>query len=401
MTGMQSSYAHPGRPDGLLLSLTVGGQARRLVIGRTASLGLGTLFAAITIWAAVSGAYVMFHDDLLASLIARQADMQYAYEDQIATLKTDLDRQSSRVLVDRQTIDTMLRDLDGRSAQLEGRATAIERLVDEADGSGTAMPRHRREPASNALGSSSRLEPGATAPAADINGEQRADLTDGAVAARLADVERRQAAALVHLRDPVLKQTRRLAAALAEAGVRRRAAMPAAGGPFVPLDAGHTSFDEQVALTRDAIEQRAHAATLVDQTPLRKPLEGPLEVSSPFGARLDPFYGRAAMHTGVDLLDARGGLVRATASGVVTSAGSAGGYGEMVEIDHGEGLVTRYAHLSAIDVVPGQRVAAGTVVGRVGSTGRATGPHLHYETRVDGEPVNPTRFLNAGAHLVD
>ena len=72
-----------------------------------------------------------------------------------------------------------------------------------------------------------------------------------------------------------------------------------------------------------------------------------------------------------------------------------GGYGNMVEVDHGHGLVTRYAHLSAFDVSPGQWVEPGTIVGRVGSTGRSTGPHLHYETRIDGEPVDPVRFLRA------
>jgi murein DD-endopeptidase MepM/ murein hydrolase activator NlpD len=105
------------------------------------------------------------------------------------------------------------------------------------------------------------------------------------------------------------------------------------------------------------------------------------------------------MHTGVDLMEAYGGPVLATANGVVTVAGPSGGYGNMVEIDHGNGLATRYAHLSTIDVELHQKVAAGTVVGRVGATGRATGPHLHYETRINGEPVDPTRFLQAGNAL--
>jgi len=94
--------------------------------------------------------------------------------------------------------------------------------------------------------------------------------------------------------------------------------------------------------------------------------------------------------------------VRATANGKVVSAGWAGGYGRMVEIDHGNGLSTRYAHLSTIDVQQGQKVSAGMILGLIGETGRATGPHLHYETRINGEPVNPARFLRAGMtlHLV-
>ena len=118
-----------------------------------------------------------------------------------------------------------------------------------------------------------------------------------------------------------------------------------------------------------------------------------MPVSSTFGARLDPFTRGYAMHTGLDLRAETGEPAYATAAGRVTVADYNGGHGNMVEIDHGHGLATRYAHLSAYAVTPGQWVAAGALVGRVGSTGRSTGSHLHYETRIDGEPVDPQRFL--------
>ena len=124
-----------------------------------------------------------------------------------------------------------------------------------------------------------------------------------------------------------------------------------------------------------------------------------MSVSSTFGARVDPFTRGYAMHTGLDLKAEYGEPARATAPGRVTTAEAAGGYGNMVEIDHGHGLATRFGHLARIAVRPGQRVAAGDVIGFVGSTGRSTGAHLHYETRVDGEPVDPQRFLEAGATL--
>ena len=126
---------------------------------------------------------------------------------------------------------------------------------------------------------------------------------------------------------------------------------------------------------------------------------GTADVTSTFGPRLDPFLGRPAMHTGVDLRESYGTEVRATARGTVVSAGAAGGYGNMVEVDHGNGLATRYAHLASIRVDVGERVEKGAVVGEVGATGRATGPHLHYETRIDGEAVDPMRFLGAGQRL--
>jgi murein DD-endopeptidase MepM/ murein hydrolase activator NlpD len=105
------------------------------------------------------------------------------------------------------------------------------------------------------------------------------------------------------------------------------------------------------------------------------------------------------MHTGLDLRSSIGDPVRATANGTVTIAGWNGGYGNMVELDHGNGFATRYGHMSAIEVKVGQHVRSGQIVGRVGSTGRSTGPHLHYETRIDGEAVDPQRFLRAGLRL--
>jgi len=105
------------------------------------------------------------------------------------------------------------------------------------------------------------------------------------------------------------------------------------------------------------------------------------------------------MNTGLDFRGETGDPVRATASGAVTHTGWSGGYGRMVEIDHGNGFATRYGHLSGLEVEVGQSVRVGQTIGRVGSTGRSTGPHLHYETRVDGEAVDPQRFLRAAALL--
>jgi murein DD-endopeptidase MepM/ murein hydrolase activator NlpD len=105
------------------------------------------------------------------------------------------------------------------------------------------------------------------------------------------------------------------------------------------------------------------------------------------------------MHSGLDFRAPTGEPARATAAGKVVTAGWSGGYGKMVEIDHGNGFSTRYGHLSEILVKEDQAVRPGQIVGRVGSTGRSTGPHLHYETRVDGDAVDPHKFLRAGLRL--
>ncbi len=140
------------------------------------------------------------------------------------------------------------------------------------------------------------------------------------------------------------------------------------------------------------------SARPLDGLPLLQPLPT-LEVTSPFGPRPSPFTGLPSRHEGIDLRAAPGSLVRAAGGGLVVKAGRDGPFGLLVEIDHGGGLATRYAHLSRILVRRGERVVAGRPIGRVGSTGRSTGPHLHYELRVAGEPVDPLRLLEAGRLL--
>jgi murein DD-endopeptidase MepM/ murein hydrolase activator NlpD len=105
------------------------------------------------------------------------------------------------------------------------------------------------------------------------------------------------------------------------------------------------------------------------------------------------------MHAGMDFRAGTGTPVRAPGAGKVLRAEVAGGYGNLIELDHGNGLTTRYGHLTSFDVKPGQIVAAGTIIGRVGSTGRSTGPHLHYETRLDDDALNPLKFIQIGARL--
>jgi murein DD-endopeptidase MepM/ murein hydrolase activator NlpD len=123
-------------------------------------------------------------------------------------------------------------------------------------------------------------------------------------------------------------------------------------------------------------------------------------VNSGYGFRTDPLTGAARMHTGVDLAANYGETVGASMSGRVAFAGVRGGYGNLVVVDHGLGIATYYAHLSAVSVVAGEEVAAGQVVGYVGTTGRSTGPHLHYEVRANGYPLNPaTNIAVVGDHL--
>ena len=151
---------------------------------------------------------------------------------------------------------------------------------------------------------------------------------------------------------------------------------------------GATTTGLSLGLTRNATTAdwlRANSA------PNLWPVEG--QVTGSFGERIDPFNGEGAFHTGVDIAATVGQPVIAPADGVVNFADFMGGYGRAIILDHGRGIVTRYGHLSGFAVASGQHVRRGDVIGYVGLSGRSTGPHLHYEVRINDTPVNPYKYL--------
>lgn len=149
-----------------------------------------------------------------------------------------------------------------------------------------------------------------------------------------------------------------------------------------------------------ALDAQARALTArLPNWPLAVPLRVPLRLSSLFGLRIHPVTGVPTLHAGLDLVAPAGTPIYATGDGRVLRAGLAGGYGNMVEIQHADGLVTRYGHMQSIAVEAGQEVTAATVIGQLGSTGVSTGPHLHYEIRRAEEAVDPMPFLQAGQAL--
>lgn len=167
---------------------------------------------------------------------------------------------------------------------------------------------------------------------------------------------------------------------------------------FLPIALPSTA-DRRVVSPRRIGPGLAALTAALAAVPAYMPVTG-FSYSSPFGVRFDPFTGNSAMHAGVDMAGRRGEPVHAAAAGTVALAARAGGYGNCVELDHGSGLATRYGHLSAILVHPGDRVAQGDVIARMGSTGRSTGTHLHFEVRVDGRAVDPRPYLDASAAVL-
>ncbi|KQW23179.1 hypothetical protein ASC80_07745 [Afipia sp. Root123D2] len=378
-------------------------------------------------WSAATATYFAFRDDVLTRLIARQADMQYAYEDRIAELRSRIDRTTSRQLLDQEQYDQKLSQIIKRQAVLESRTNALGTLPDisvtgsvKPSRTSSASDSHSRgtpkpSPISDTMmfvappDREARLEsrrPAVDAPATRLAKAPIADGTLAKLQTSLDRIENRQTAALASLEDKYESRLRRMRGVFTDLGLnmnRMAAAAPkgGVGGPFIPVKPPHNAgaFERQlyqINLTRSEADRMTRTLALV---PYRKPVVGQVEFTSGFGVRSDPFLGRPAMHTGLDFRAAKGDPVRVTANGKVVSAGWAGGYGRMVEVDHGNGLSTRYGHLSEIGVKVGQAVKIGDVIGEVGSTGRSTGPHLHYETRIDGVAVDPQKFLRAGVRF--
>ncbi len=184
---------------------------------------------------------------------------------------------------------------------------------------------------------------------------------------------------------------------------------PAVGGPLVPAAsaalAREVKSDQQFRSLfmswkkLDTVGQPGLGGQGAIAIPSVQPV-GRLSYTSNFGIRSDPFRGTAAMHAGVDIPGPVGTPIYATADGIIDHAARQGGYGNMVEINHGKGIATRYGHLSRILVDDGQKVTRGQLIALMGSTGRSTGPHLHYEVRIDGHAVNPVPFLTTADYLL-
>jgi murein DD-endopeptidase MepM/ murein hydrolase activator NlpD len=185
---------------------------------------------------------------------------------------------------------------------------------------------------------------------------------------------------------------------------------PGQGGPMIPAsaapDISFKDFDVRISDISRSLDDRADKLGMLDSilsagrlAAKSIPTTMPVETgyySSNFGYRLDPFNGRSAFHAGIDFIAPPGSPILAAAGGVVAAAETHSAYGLMVDIDHDNGLTTRYAHLSKMHVKAGDIVLKGQRIGDLGSSGRATGPHLHFEVRENSVPLNPNRFLNIG-----
>ncbi|KLE34352.1 M23 family metallopeptidase [Aurantiacibacter luteus] len=221
----------------------------------------------------------------------------------------------------------------------------------------------------------------------------------------LAEVEARQLAAVEALTLYADRRAARTEAAIRSLGLDPRVVMnanaAAMGGPFEGLASeADGSIDPRFRRMGASLARMAALENGLDAIPQVMPADI-RSISSGFGYRSDPFNGSATMHSGLDFRGPIGAPIHAAAEGRVSFVGQRSGYGNVVEISHGQGMVTRYAHMSRFATRIGTRVAAGDVIGAIGNTGRSTGPHLHFEVRINGRAVNPRPFLETAPDVLE
>jgi murein DD-endopeptidase MepM/ murein hydrolase activator NlpD len=363
---------------------------------------VGVLYLAAT-------GYLFFRDDILAASFAEQSHMKQAYEERIATLRSDIDRLTSRQALSQQQLESDLDRLSDRQAALDARQDVIAALSQAARRVGIAPTDAAAAVAAHDVDKTVAAPDPAQADA--VGGPAPAEKADEAhermssVESSLNSLAREQVAYVDNVASRVLQRSQKIAAVLRRLGqkVPPNHAVDdedAVGGPLVALgpETDPATFRTSVSLITTEVERFGALRRIALRLPLTRPIPG-APITSRFGVRVDPFLGTPAMHTGIDFRAPTGYPARATADGTVTMAGYNGGYGNMVEVDHGNGITTRYGHLSKIEVTVGQVVSKGTVLGRTGTTGRSTGPHLHYEVRVDGDAIDPMQYIKAGTEI--
>jgi murein DD-endopeptidase MepM/ murein hydrolase activator NlpD len=330
-------FLHDGKS---LRRFTIGAKLQMAVVGAIAFLVIWSLAATITAFNAMSGD------------VARM-------QRQVAQMETDV--QAMRVAV------------SDRATQLEQRNAFLNTML---AGHASATQLSQQLP-------DSVERPANASAAAMVEGFDHVDAMQTAMADRLQAMTRQR-----------YNQT---AAALRARGFDPARFYTGQGGPLEPANAGDDADPRfrDLFMTWRALDQLETGAASI---PSARPIVTSVNFTSGYGVRSDPFRGSAAMHPGIDLAGPMGTPVYATADGVVDrSEWNNGGYGNLIEITHGQGIQTRFGHLSQRLVQIGQRIHRGQLIGLMGSTGRSTGSHLHYEVRIDGRPVNPIPFMQQPA----
>lgn len=346
------------------------GRVHLIKIGTRVQLMAAGATALVALWMGAATMNMVANADADEVIAAKQAELA-RMERQVAAMKADVTDLRGDVLTTAQRIEQRQAFL---AKLLSGQAN-LQQLAAIMPKAGPAVAAHADAPHASLL-----------EPFAKLEREQ------------LAFVDKATAAAEARYRDT-------------QALIRRLGLEPnrfvsqstfAMGGPLLPADAkgsplaGAEPKFKELFLSWKKVEQLEEALVSI---PSFRPVKRAAYTSS-FGVRYDPFNGNTAMHAGIDMAGPIGEPIYASADGVVHTSGWGGAYGNMIDIGHGRGIATRYGHLSRVLVRAGDRVKKGEVIGHMGSTGRSTGSHLHYEVRIDGRAVDPMPFLEAANYVL-
>ena len=411
-----------------------GGRVRFVALGKSAQAVLALVLVASFGWVTFASVHLLFQDRVIESKNRRIADLESAHgqlsrelsdtRSHFVALTGDIEARHERLLdllLRKQTLEKRLSALtDERDTAVGERNRAlaakralearVERLKTDLDATSA-----RNSSLSEALGETRRSLSRAIG---DRDRARRrydsAEKHAGELERRLSALKSSQQVLVDRLRDRTLAGVREMTSVIELTGLDAGellhptdAGEPGRGGPLAILDpAGSANefagmgdeFENSVLELESHLVLREGLRRILRTLPLTPPVDH-YRLASGFGKRRDPITGRWAMHSGLDLSGPFKSVVRATAAGVVTYAGRKGPYGRIVEIDHGRGISTRYAHLHQNLVKRGEEVEFRQPIGRMGTTGRSTGSHVHYEVLFKGQPQDPAKFLEAGRHV--
>lgn len=398
-------------------------------------IALAVVVGSFLLWVAYASVNVVFKEQII---VAKERDarimetnfskqlhkQQQAYDD-VSSLNVIMQQQFDATMAELSARHQTLKDMVERKASMDQSLDALAHDLSKAGAPNGAKPNNGNRIMID-------VEPGEPTPrqsrlsvlrkqAVDEMARKRADIPAGSPAAAAlqkmeasaTDLYVRQMLLLGELEERATRRLRDLKLILASTGLSLHDLLPPAkiantvlaeGGPFIEasnLSDPDSAFFEHANRAGLIVDELSAVEDVILHIPLSSPLTVNRRFTSGFGVRRDPFTGRMANHFGLDFAAAWASPVTATAAGVVIFTGQRTGYGNVVEISHGNGFVTRYAHLHRITVRRGQKVNIEDKVGELGSTGRSTGPHVHYEIIYKGKPRNPRRFIEAGRYVFE
>ncbi len=398
-------------------------------------IALAAVIGAALLWVAYASVNVVFKEQIIVAKERDRRVIETVFNKRIAQSQRAYDDVSSLNVIMQQEFDATMAEISARhqtlKSMVERKASADADLATLAKGLSEAGSPNGQKPSN---GNRIMID---VAPAEPTPRQSRVSLlrqlatkeasADGAqvppnspaapalqqMRSASADLYVEQVLLLASLEERAEKQVDELRLVLASTGVGAESLVQAPkisnvllaqGGPFIDasnLSSAASTFFRHANRAGLVVDELRDVQNAINSVPLSSPLTVSRKFTSGFGVRRDPINGRAASHHGIDFSAAWAAPVTATAAGVVKYAGTRQGFGRVVEIDHGNGFLTRYAHLNRISVQQGQRIKLHQKVGELGSSGRSTGPHVHYEVLFRGQPRNPLRFIEAGRYVFE